>query len=299
MSFEVFKKVVDDIYRDSFMLLLWNQGEPFLNEEFCKMVEYASAKGMYLMTSTNVNFEMGSDPNSTLANNEIKSPLPPSDRHAGLSLQKGGVLAEDIINSGLDIMLVSLDGTTQETYNKYRINGDLSKVLENIRNLVLTKKALNKTYPLIVSQFLVMKHNEHEIEDFKRLSDELGADEYVFKTVQIYSKEDIYEYLPDNPKYRRYKITSGDFELKFGIKNRCYRIWNQPVVNWDGEMAVCCFDKDNEYKIGNVNEKSFYEIWKSDRFMMFRRNVLRKRMQYEICRNCGEGVSLGIRKSEV
>jgi radical SAM protein with 4Fe4S-binding SPASM domain len=263
MTFDLFKKIVDDIHKYSFMLLLWNQGEPFLNSDYCKMIEYANSKGMFLMSSSNVNI---------------------STNH------------EEIISSGLDIMLVSLDGTTQEVYNKYRANGDLSLVLENIRSLVLAKKKLKKSYPLIVTQFLVMKHNEHQIEEFKKLSNDIGADEFVFKTVQIYSKDDIKEFLPSNPKFRRYKISGDDFELKFGLKNRCHRIWFQPVINWDGEIAVCCFFKDNEYKIGNIQEKTFFELWKSDRFMTFMQNILQKRSDYEICRNCGEGVSLQIKK---
>lgn len=265
MSLELFEKIVDEVKDYSFMLILWNQGEPFLNPDFCRMMQYANTKKLYLMVSTNANV------------------MPD---------------AKDIINSGLDRLIVSLDGATQETYNKYRINGSLEKVLNNVRSLIQVKKELHKSTPHIIWQFLVMKHNEHEIDTIKKLAKDIGVDECSLKTVQIYAKEDIKNFLPNNPKYRRYKINGDNFELKFGIKNRCYRIWNQPVINWNGEMAVCCFDKDNLIKLGNIKYNSFLDLWQSKDFMSFRQTILTNRAKYDICRNCGEGVSLKIKNTD-
>ena len=262
MSFELFKTIIDQVYKHSFMLLLWNQGEPFLNPDFIKMIEYANSKKMFLMTSTNAN------------------KLPNS---------------EEIVKSGLDYMIVSFDGATQDTYNKYRVNGSLETLINNVKSIVKTKKKLNSIYPTLVCQCLAMKHNEHEIEKIKKFSDDLGFDMFVLKNLQIYSKEDIINFLPENPKYRRYKVTGDDFELKYGLKNRCQRIWSQPVINWKGDVSVCCFDKDINYKLGNINNNTFMEIWKSDKFMSFRRIILKNRSHFDICRNCGEGVSLKIK----
>ncbi len=265
MSFDMFRKIVDEVCESSFMLILWNQGEPFLNPDFCKMMEYADSKKMYLMVSTNANV------------------MPDASK---------------VIESGVDRLIVSLDGATQETYNKYRINGSLEKVLNNVKALVKIKKQKVSKKPYIIWQFLVMKHNEHEIEEIKSLAKDLGVDECALKTVQIYSKDDIENFLPKNPKYRRYKITGDSFELKFKIKNRCYRIWNQPVINWNGEMSVCCFDKDIQFKIGNIKDNSFMELWRSKAFNKFRKAVLKDRSKFEICRNCGEGVSLKIKNNK-
>ena len=264
MSLKEFKRLVDEIEKYTFMLLLWNQGEPFLNPDFIEMIEYANSKKLYLMTSTNAN-------------------LLPS--------------AKEIVNSGLDLMLVSFDGATQETYNKYRVNGSLEKVLNHVKEIVEAKKEAPKSKLKLVNQFLVMKHNEHEIDRIKQLTKELKFDTLALKTVQIYSKEDIQNFLPQNPKYRRYKVSGENFELKYGIKNRCYRIWIQPMINWDGEMSVCCFDKDIEYKIGNVKKNHFIDLWRSERMMLFRQIILKNRVLFEFCRNCGEGVSLKIKTS--
>ncbi len=263
MDFSLFKKIIDEIKERASMVVLWNQGEPFLHKDFPEMIKYASDNGLFTLTSSNLN-------------------IMPDE--------------EDLINSGLDSMIVSLDGTTQKTYNKYRINGELSKVIENTKKIVQAKKKLKKNNPLIRWQFLVMKHNEHEIEEIKRLAKELEVDNLELKTVQIYSKDDIKNFLPQNPKYRRYKIKNDDFELKFGIKNRCRRIWTNAVINWDGEVAICCFDKDVEHKIGNINNSTLSDIWKNKKIQKIRDQILKDRKSIPICWNCGESVNLRIKQ---
>ena len=263
MDFSLFKKIIDEIKDKSFMVVLWNQGESFLHKDILKMVKYASDNHLFTLASTSLN-------------------LMPD--------------AEDLINSGLDSMIVSLDGTTQETYNKYRVNGDLSKVIENTKKIIEAKKKLKKSNPLIRWQFLVMKHNEHEIEKIKQLAKEMKVDNLELKTVQIYSREDINNFLPINPKYRRYKIQNESFELKFGIKNRCRRIWTNAVINWDGEAAVCCFDKDVKYKIGNIKDSTLSELWRNEKISKIRNKILQNRSSIPICRNCGESIKLRIKQ---
>jgi len=267
MTLEAFQKIIDEVAKHTFMLILWNQGEPFLNPDFLKMLAYANAKGLYLMVSTNANA------------------MPPP---------------EELIKTGIDLLIVSLDGATQETYNKYRRNGSLEAVTNNVKELVQCKKT--SPAPTIVWQFLVMKHNEHEISQIKQLAKDIAVDMLVFKTVQIYSKEGIHEFLPTNPKHSRYKLIDTPNGLDFILptfKKRCYRIWFQPVVNWDCEMSVCCFDKDGTFKIGNVQGSSVKKVYKGKRFNAFRRIVLRDRKRLEICRNCGEGTKLQIKYKDI
>ncbi|OQY38353.1 MAG: hypothetical protein B6226_03810 [Candidatus Cloacimonetes bacterium 4572_65] len=260
MSFELFKKVIDEVKDYVTMIILWNQGEPYLNPEFNRMVKYATDAGLFTLVSTNLNSDIDADA---------------------------------VVKSGIDSMIVSLDGATQETYNQYRINGQLSKVLSNVEKIVEAKKRLKSSTPIIRWQFLVMKHNEHEIESIKAKAKELEVDQLSFKTIQIYTKEDI-KFLPENPKYRRYNITGSDFEIKFKLENRCRRMWQQPVVNWNGEISICCFDKDIEFPVGNVKDKTLLSIWQGDAFQKMRNAVLKNRKGIEICRNCGEGVKLRI-----
>lgn len=266
MKLDTFKKIIDDIHETAIMVVLWNQGEPYLNKEFSKMVKYASDKGLFTLVSTNGNIDYA---------------------------------AKDIINSGLDSMIISVDGATQKTYNKYRVNGELEKVLTNINEIVKTKKQLKKKNPLLRWQFLVMKHNERELEDIKQMSSDLGVDVLELKSIQIYSKDDINNFLPQNPKYRRYKVNGENFKLKFGIKNRCRRLWTNAVINWDGEVAICCFDKDGEYKIGNVISTNLTKLWKNDKMRKVRDQILKDRYQIPICRNCLEGAKIKLEEQKI
>ncbi len=266
MEFSLFKKLIDEIKEKTSMVVLWNQGEPFLNKEFLRMVKYASSQKLFTLVSSNLN-------------------IMPS--------------AEEIIDSGLDSIIVSLDGVTQETYNQYRVNGSLEKVMENVKKLIKAKKKANSKIPYIRWQFLVMKHNENEISEIRRLAKEIGVDKLELKSIQIYSKEDIENFLPKNPKYRRYNISDGDFELKFTFKNRCKRLWTDPVVNWNGEISVCCFDKDIQFKVGNIKEKSLQSIWKNSAFQKMRSGILKNRAQFDMCRNCLEGAKLRIEEKSM
>jgi MoaA/NifB/PqqE/SkfB family radical SAM enzyme len=265
MSFELFQRVIDEIAPYSAMVILWNQGEPFLNPHFLRMVRYAADKRLFTLVSTNANR------------------LP---------------AAEDIVRSGLHSLIVSLDGATQSTYNAYRVNGDLAAVMTNVRALVQARRSLGSATPLIKWQFLVLRHNEHEVDTIRRLASEVGVDSLQFKTAQIYSKEDVHTYLPLNPKYRRYRVVDGDFELKFGVANRCRRLWTQPVVNQDGRMAMCCFDKDNDIPVGDVTQTSLRALWHGAAFQRMRATVLRNRAAVPMCRNCGEGVRIQLRQKK-
>jgi MoaA/NifB/PqqE/SkfB family radical SAM enzyme len=267
MSLEMFKEVVDSIYKHTYMLILWNQGEPFLHKDIVEMIKYATEKKLFTMLSTNANV------------------MP---------------AANELIEAGLDFLIISIDGTTQETYDKYRKNGSIEKVKTNLSVLIKTKKEMKSKTPITAMQFIIMKHNQHEIEDIKTLANQLETDILAFKTLQIYNNEDIEKYLPTDEKHRRYYIDK-DKEQQFQIpvfKNRCYRIWAQPVINWNGEMSVCCFDKDAIFKIGNIKTTSFHKLFHSENFNKFRQTVLKDRKKINICCNCGEGAPLNVTKQE-
>src|SRR5882757_8575187 len=153
-----FKQTIDDIYKDLLYLIFYFQGEPFLNPDFLKMVKYAHDKGIYTATSTNAHY---------------------------LTDEK----AKQTVESGLDRLIISIDGTTQDVYQQYRIGGNLEKVLQGARNIVKWKKELNSKTPFIFFQFLVVKPNEHQIEEVKKLGKEMGVDQVRFKTAQVYDYE--------------------------------------------------------------------------------------------------------------
>ncbi|MBN2461800.1 MAG: SPASM domain-containing protein [Candidatus Cloacimonetes bacterium] len=266
MDFQHYRKIIDEVKHYAAMICLWNQGESFLHRDFYQMIAYASQAGLFTLASSNANVPMEADA---------------------------------LIKTGLDSLIISLDGATQETYNRYRINGKLATVLENVRNIVAAKNKLNSRTPFLRWQFLILKHNEHEIEKIRALAKQYEIDHLEFKTAQIYNREDIENFLPRDHKLCRYKVENGNFELKVGIRNRCRRIWTSPTINWDGEVSICCFDKDLDFPLGNIIEKNLLDIWKSAKVNHIRQRILRDRGSIPICCNCGEGVKLRIESRDL
>lgn len=257
---DFFRDTIDQLAPDLFYLVFYFQGEPYLNPAFLDMVKYASDKGIYTATSTNAHY-------LTDAN------------------------AKKTVESGLDRLIISIDGTTQDTYQSYRVGGKLNKVLEGARNIVKWKKEMNSKTPFVFFQFLVVKHNEHQIEEIKQLAKEIGVDEVRFKTAQVYDYEnDPNNLIPTNEKYSRYrKNSNGEYEFKNNLHNHCWRLWHATVISWDGLVVPCCFDKDAQHTLGDLKGKKFSEIWHNEQYVNFRRQILQSRKNIDICANCSEG----------
>ena len=256
---DVNKRILDEVGGNLQYINYYFQGEPFIHPGFSDLVREARSRNIYVATSTNAHF---------------------------ISTEK----AEEIIDSGLSELIVSIDGTTQETYEKYRIEGKLDKVLEGTRNLVEAKQRKGVNHPLITFQFLVTRHNESQIERLHQIAEEMGVDDVRLKTIQVYDFESGSDLLPETPRYSRYsKKKDGNVELKNKFKNRCWRLWSSCVFTWDGKIVPCCFDKDATHQMGEIGSASFRSIWKSSVYNGFRKQVLKNRREIEICKNCSEG----------
>jgi radical SAM protein with 4Fe4S-binding SPASM domain len=260
---DFFSETIDDLAKDLAYLVFYFQGEPFLNPDFLSMVSYASKKKIYTATSTNAHY--------------LKDDV-----------------AKRTIESGLDRLIISIDGTTQETYQQYRIGGHLDKVLEGARNIVKWKRELKSKTPFVIFQFLVVRHNEHQVEEIKQLAKEVGVDDVWFKTAQVYDYEnDPNKLIPKNKKYSRYKEDrNGKMSFKGNNANHCWRLWHDPVITWDGSVVPCCFDKDAQHKLGSLKDESFASLWKNENYKRFRADVLKSRKNIDICANCSEGVKV-------
>ncbi len=258
---DFFVKTIDEIYKELIYLIFYFQGEPYLNPNFLDMVKYAHDKGIYTATSSNAHY-------MTDAN------------------------AKKTVESGLDRLIISIDGTTQEVYQQYRRGGKLDKVIQGAQNIVKWKKELNSKTPFIIFQFLVVRPNEHQIEDVKKLGKEIGVDQVRFKTAQVYDYEnDPNNLIPTIEKYSRYKKDKkGDSKIKNGMANHCWRLWQANVITWDGKIVPCCFDKDAKHQLGDLNNQSFKDIWHNKNYKNFRANITKGRKNIDICANCSEGL---------
>ncbi|MBN8683543.1 MAG: SPASM domain-containing protein [Chitinophagales bacterium] len=259
---DFFRKTVDELHRELLWLIFYFQGEPYINPKFLDMVRYARSKGLYTITSTNGHF----------LNDEN---------------------ARKTIESGLDRLIISIDGLTQESYEQYRIGGKLDNVIQGARNVVKWKKQLKSRTPHIIFQFLVVRHNEHEIEGVYQLAKEIGVDEVKLKTAQVYDYENGNPLIPTQEKYARYQQRrDGRWELKRTPGNSCWKLWHSCVITWDGLVVPCCFDKDALHRLGDLKKTRFREVWHNEAYRQFRIKLLQGREQIDICSNCSEGCSV-------
>lgn len=259
---EFYKKVIDQVWRETFYLTFYFQGEPYINPNFLDMVKYANQRKMYTTTSTNAHFLTEEN-------------------------------AKKTVESGLDRLIISVDGTTQETYENYRKGGKLEKVLEGTKNIVKWKKAMKSKTPHIIFQFLVVKPNEHQINEVYQLAKEYGVDEVKLKTAQVYDFENGNELIPENDQYSRYrKMANGKYEIKNALENNCWKLWHSCVITWDGKVIPCCFDKDANHRLGELATNDFNSIWFSESYREFRKQLFKGRENIEICKNCSEGTKV-------
>lgn len=259
LKLPLFEKLLEELKEYLLYLTLYFQGEPYLHPQFFELVQMAASRHIYVATSTNAHFL--------------------NDQNA-----------EKTVRSGLHRLIISIDGTDQETYSQYRKEGQLDKVLEGTRNIMKWKKKLRSATPHVIFQFLVVKPNEKQIPEVYQLAKELGVDEVKLKTAQLYDYENGNPLMPEQEKYSRYKkMADGRFQLKNAYKDECWRMWHSAVMTWDGKIVPCCFDKDAQHAMGTVGQQPFRDIWKSDAYEAFRQQLFTDRSQIEMCKNCTEG----------
>lgn len=256
INIALYNKITDELSPFLVNLFLYFQGEPFLHPKIIEIIRIAQQKKIYTVISTN-------------------------------ACQLNGHLATELIKSCLDKLIISLDGFSESSYESYRKGSNYKHVTTNIKNLISIRKTLKSRTPQIIIQVIVTRENEHEIGLVKEMKRSLGVDKIELKTLQVIDIKQKNYFLPKNKRYLRYKITSnGQYILKRKTKNRCARLWNSAVITWNGDVLPCCFDKNGQFVFGNLTNTTFAEIWKNEKYQIFRQKILKNRKLIAICNNC-------------
>lgn len=259
LDVDLYEKMLDELQHVLWYLILYFQGEPYLHPQFFELIKLASDRNIYTATSTNGHY------------------LNPEN-------------ARKTVESGLDRLIISIDGTTQETYESYRIGGKLDRVISGTKEIIKWKRELGKTTPHVIFQFLVVKPNEHQVLEVEELAASLGVDSVALKTAQIYDYQNGSPLIPENPNYSRYlKNGDGTYSLKNRLLNQCWKMWHSCVMTWDGQIVPCCFDKDASHPMGDMKSERFKDLWFNEPYTTFRRSLTRARSEIDICTNCTEG----------
>ncbi len=262
LDFSLYRSFIDEVSPCLSYLMLYFQGEPLLHPQLSEFIRYASQKKVYTSVSTN-----------------------------GHHLDRANV--KSIIESGLDRMIISLDGTDQESYRRYRAGGDFNSVLQGIVNLVQIRKEQKVRKPFVMLQFIVMRHNEDQIGEMKALAKKLEIDSTVIKSLQVYDLKNHAHLLPLDSKFSRYQHNqSRELVIKNRLRNRCRRLWHTVVMLNDGSIVPCCFDKDGKFVTGIYRQSNMFDIWKGESFSKFRKKILNSRKDIQICCNCSEGTKV-------
>jgi radical SAM protein with 4Fe4S-binding SPASM domain len=276
MPLKTYKEIIDETGKYLISIDLFNWGEPLLNKDVYEMIAYAHAR--HIVTSVSSNFQHFSE-----------------------------AAAEQLISSGLDILILSIDGASQESYEKYRVGGNFRKVIDHISLLVKKKRERGSASPYICWQFLVMKHNEHEVETAKKMAEELGVDNVTIDHayLPVATKEEAMKWLPHDPQYHRYDLAElergwqavekaqetasasdkqqaaaetqeipkehSHAQNNFHRRVNCSWLWTQTTINWDGSVSPCCAVYDPSFDFDNISETSFKKVWNNEKYRASRR----------------------------
>ena len=252
MSWDIFCKAIDAVSADAHTVIFHFQGEPLLHPHLAGMIAYAHHKRLYTMLSTNGQ-EMTEE------------------------------LATRLRQAGLDRIIVSIDGLSEQSYTAYRVGGSLQKALDALRF------AAKAGIPERVLQCLKLSSNEHEWALFHQQYKALGATRLEMKTAQLYDYKNGHPLLPSRARDARYiKGEDGLYHIKNRLHNRCFRLWSGCVVTAEGNVLPCCFDKHEEHPFGNIGKRPFRDIWFNKTARAFRKRVISRRRTIPICTNCTE-----------
>lgn len=239
MGLDMFKSLVDEIAPYAYWIDLYNRGEPLLHADLCEMIAYAHERGI---------------------GTKIGSNLHNLDNHG----------AQRLVESGLDYLVVALDGATQESYANYRVGGDIRVVLQNLRALTACKRRLKTATPYITIRTLIMRQNENELGAIKAIAEELGVDNVIFTPMIVNIRgKDADQWLPSKPMHSFY-----DYERRCNTIARgnaaCIELWSRGTINSDGRVFPCCFADGIGEELGNLTDSDFLNIWNNERYQASR-----------------------------
>ncbi len=258
LDMETFRRFTDSLGDKPLMFQLWGWGEPFLNRSIYDMIRYARSREIRTVSSTN---------------GEIFARM---DN------------AENLVASGLDLLIVSMSGISQETYGEFRPGSQVKRVFDGVRNIVTAKQLQGKQTPLISLTFVVSESNEHEIPQLQEKAKELGVDALTIKKLNPTStnseKWQGDQHIARNPDLVRLKYEDG---RRVRVKhNPCKALWQRTTLRWDGRINACAYDFHGKQTLGHLRQDDFVQIWSGPAYEKMRKQFREDWNQISICRNC-------------
>lgn len=245
LSLEHFKQYFDPLSDYLFECYMHNWGESLLNKQVFKMIEHAQSRNVGTNLSSNLSATTSSD-------------------------------IDNLLDCGLEYLVVSLDGTSAESYSKYRVKGDFDNVVANMNAIVRRRNQRRQKTPVVEWQFIVMKQNEHQIPEAERMAKAAGVDLLRFIPVGMpYDTQDrravASEWFPVTVAGREH--APDDVEQQFGQANKpspCFYLYRSMVVNPDGGVAPCCVVYKKESDFAQLPVTDIRALWNNDHYLSAR-----------------------------
>lgn len=277
MDLPRFRQLIDELAEHLLLIMFWDWGEPFLNPDAYDMIRYARGAGIKVVCSTNGHVFADRD-------------------HA-----------RQVVDSGLDVLVFSVDGITQETYQRFRRQGNLETVLQGIRNVAEEKRRARSDTPLVNFRFIVMEHGEREVPQVRAFASSLGVDvltlrkfHFVPGTGEDHGEgpdpgniEELEGLVPRQVEYQFPALPTEAGQPVRVERNPCKNLWNCPTVHWDGTVCSCFMDYKEQRPMGSLEDQSFREIWYGEAYRRLRRGFRREWKEVELCKECASGFQGG------
>ncbi len=250
-----FTRFIDSVYRTTAHINLAFMGETFLNKNSYEMIRYAREKGIYVETVTNGDF----------------------------------VDAKGIIYSDINKISFQIGGMTEESNARYRVGTSLNKIKTNLYALIDERRKNPTSNVQVELGFIVMRHNEHEVDSFLDWAKDIGIDTANVIDPCVRNMMEGYAYLPRDPKYWFYdreEFAAGKLVPAVRPHNNCAWIWNSLNIYWDGNAVPCCRDPDGRHILGNVFEDGLLRVFNGEAARTFRAQILEKQQEVDICSLC-------------
>jgi MoaA/NifB/PqqE/SkfB family radical SAM enzyme len=259
MTLENYVRIVEPVKERLLQVFLYNNSEPLLNPEICDIIRWNRANNIGSVLSSN------------------------------LSLK---IQADEIVDSGLEYLVLSVDGATQEVYEQYRVGGRLDLVLENLGRIIEARSRKRARHPFIEWQVLVTSRNEEQLDDIKRLAARMGVDVVRPANLNFYAVDgdrgDTEEaWLPRSERFRAF--ASERIAVPPGATRRpCFWLWRTAVISANGGVIPCCLFDTADW--GNALEEPLAEIWNGETYRGARELGLsspaRRAAEETVCRGC-------------
>ncbi|NLO90521.1 MAG: radical SAM protein [Elusimicrobia bacterium] len=248
LDFGLYKRMLEQLGPYVARMELYKRGEPLLHPQIIPMLELAASYGIETTVATNLNV-----------------------------LPAGGARA--LAKSGVNVLIVSLDGATQETYQKYRVGGRLETVLENTRELARARKELGRKTPFILMQYVVFRHNEHELDEAVKLARDCGADQLMFKPAFIPDdKKEMEAWAPLNREF----VPGSGHIVEDGS---CAWPWGGLNVFADATVSLCYVDEKCRWPLKDMLDSGFRD-WNGALERAARRAIISR--ETGNCGACGD-----------